>query len=326
MAAKKEILKIVDEFSKKKILVIGDLMLDKYIWGAVERISPEAPVQVVTVKKETYAPGGAANVAMNLTSLSGKTYLVGIVGKDESNKKLISILKKKGIATEGILVDSKKPTIQKIRIIGHNQQLLRVDYEDKEYINSDDEKKVLKYVNSIIKEVDAIIISDYTKGIITKSLMQEIIKKAKENNKKIIVDPKPKHTEFYKTADLVTPNNNEACEMLGIEAKNHNLNEIGTELAKKLNTTVLITRGEKGMTLFEEKKATDIPTKAKEVYDVTGAGDTVIAALGLSIAAGASIEKAAHIANHAAGITVGKVGTTSVTIGELKEAIEDDDE
>jgi len=324
MMDKEKLIEIVKRFHEKTVLVIGDLMLDKYIWGRVNRISPEAPVQVVNVKKESFAAGGSANVAMNLSALGGKTDVVGVVGKDESNKQLISMLNEKKIKTEGVIIDDKKPTTQKIRIIGQNQQLLRVDYEDREYLNKDDENRVMKYIKKIIKDIDIIIISDYAKGSITESFMNELKTAANEHDKKIIVDPKPKHTAFYEGVYLVTPNNNEACEMAGIEKNNHCLEDVGKELGAKMNTNILITRGEKGMTLIENNNVTNIPTKAKEVYDVTGAGDTVVAALALSIASGATPEQAAVIANHAAGIAVGKVGTTTVGSDELMESLEEE--
>ena len=221
----------VSDFSKVNVLVIGDLMLDKYIWGSVDRISPEAPVQVVNVKKESYAPGGASNVAHNLAALSGNVFLVGLVGKDDTNGKLLSMLKEKKINTEGVIYDENKPTTQKMRIIAHNQQLLRVDYEDKEYINEDDEKLIIEYVEKMIDKIDVIVVSDYAKGLITKSLVEKLVSVAKD--KKIIVDPKPKHFEYYKGASLITPNHKEACEMLSLDVKNSGLEDVGKKISEK---------------------------------------------------------------------------------------------
>jgi len=320
------LLSILNQFKNKKILVIGDVMLDKYIWGSVTRISPEAPVQIVKVEKESYAPGGASNVANNITALNANVFMVGIVGNDDANNILNNELKKKGINTEGIVVDEKKPTIQKIRVLSQNQQLIRVDYEKLDYEDKIIEKNIINNIKKLINNVDAIIISDYAKGVITNDVIKNTIETAKKNNKIIIIDPKPKHMRFYKNVTLVTPNHKEASEMSNIAEKNdEDLIKIGKKLLKDLESPLLITRGEKGMTLFEKDgKITNIPTKAKEVYDVTGAGDTVVAAVTLSLASGANVKEAAAIANYAAGIVVGKVGTSTASIDELKNSLEDE--
>lgn len=321
---KDRLFRILDKFKEKNILVIGDIMLDTYLWGDVKRISPEAPVQVVDVKKESYAPGGASNVANNIASLGAKVAIVGVLGKDESNIKLKKELSKRKINTKGIIIDPKKPTIQKIRIIGKGQQLIRVDFESKEYINKDDEKKITAYLEKNIKKFDSIIISDYAKGIITKTLSDFIIKICKRCKKPLIVDPKPKHSNFYIESTLITPNNKEACEMLGLEESNGDeITLVGKNLLKNMKSNILITRGVKGMSLFEKNKnITHISSRAKEVYDVTGAGDTVIAALALSLASGASLKEAALVANSAAGFVVSKVGTATATIKEIKKSID----
>jgi len=323
---KEKLLKIIEQFKNKKILVIGDVMLDKYIWGEVSRISPEAPVQVVNVLKESYAPGGAANVANNIAALNGKSYIVGIVGDDEANKILLSELQKRNINVDGIFKDNNNPTIQKVRVIGRSQQLLRFDYEKKGYVDSNVESNILSFIEENIRSFDAIAISDYAKGVITKNLMKKLKEICKKNNKKIIVDPKPKHKDFYKNVTLVTPNHTEAHEILNIEIESEDeVSVIGKKLIEVFNCPILMTRGEKGMSLFElNGEITNIPTKAKEVYDVTGAGDTSVATIALSLASGASLKEAAVIANHAAGITVGKVGTSTVSIDELKKSIENE--
>lgn len=311
-----ELLNILNNFKGKRILVIGDMMLDKYIFGNVERISPEAPVQVVEVEKENYLPGGAANVANNIAALQGNAFMAGIIGKDREADILLNELKKRNITTQGIFIDSNKPTIQKVRILGQKQQLLRIDYEKREYLNKEIENKILNFIKEKISNIDAVIISDYAKGVITQNLIDQIKDIAKD--KIIIVDPKPKHKDFYKGVSLVTPNIKEAKEMTNKE----DINEVGKELINKLNTEILITRGEKGMSLFEKHEITHIPTKAKEVYDVSGAGDTVVATLTLALAAGATLKQAAILANHAAGITVGKLGTSTVSIEEIKQSLE----
>ena len=321
---KDKLIKILDSFKNKKILVIGDIMLDKYIWGEVSRISPEAPVQVVNAIKETYSPGGASNVANNISSLSGKPYMAGIVGNDDAKNILVRELKSKNINTEGIITDGDKPTIQKIRILGRGQQLLRVDYEKKEHIHAKIETQIKKFADDIIKNVDVIVISDYAKGVVTKEVATHIVKLSKKHNKLLIVDPKPSHREFYHDVVLITPNSSEASEMAGIEdGSDESSLQIGKKLLKEINANVLLTRGEKGMSLFEKNGSiTHIPAKAKEVYSLTGAGDTVVATAALALASGASLKEAAYLANIAAGIKVGKIGTATVGIDEIKKELE----
>tara|TARA_Y100000310_G_scaffold342995_1_gene448657 strand:- start:21640 stop:22623 length:984 start_codon:yes stop_codon:yes gene_type:complete len=321
-----KLIKFVEEFKNKNILILGDVMLDKYIWGDVSRISPEAPVQIVNVSRESYAPGGAANVANNIAALSAKSFMVGVVGNDTTKDKLIQELKKRNIDVTGLIADENKRTIRKVRVFGRNQQLLRFDYEKKGYVESETENRIFDFISKKIDKIDAIIISDYAKGTITKNLMGRLIQLCKEKNKIIVVDPKPKHKDFYKNATLITPNHKEAHEMTGLaeeEPSDADIGNMGKKLLEELNSTVLITKGEKGMSLFEKDgKITSIPTFAKEVFDIVGAGDTSAATLTLALASGASFEEAAIIANHAAGITVGKIGTSTVSIEELRKSIE----
>ena len=320
------LLKVVEQFKNKKILILGDVMLDKYIWGDVSRISPEAPVQIVNVTGESYVPGGAANVANNIAALSAKSFIVGVVGNDNTKKELIKELEKRNVDVNGLIVDENKRTIRKVRVFGRNQQLLRFDYEKKGYVDANTENSIFDFVSKKLDEIDAIIISDYAKGTITKNLMEKLIVLCKEKNKIVIIDPKPKHKGFYKNATLITPNHKEAHEMTGLaeeDPSDVDIEKMGKRLLGELNSTILITKGEKGMSLFEkDKKITSIPTFAKEVYDIVGAGDTSAATLTLALASGASFEEAAVIANHAAGITVGKIGTSTVSIEELRKSIE----
>jgi rfaE bifunctional protein kinase chain/domain len=320
------LIRIIEQFKNKKIIVLGDVMLDKYIWGEVSRISPEAPVQVVNVIKESHAPGGAANVANNIAALNAKSLMVGIVGNDKTKDELSNELKKRNIDVSGLISDENKRTIRKVRVFGRSQQLLRFDYEKKGYVDSKTENNIFDFISKKIDEIDAIIISDYAKGAITKSLMEKLIALCKEKNKIIIVDPKPEHKDFYKNATLISPNHKEAYEMIGLEEESDaDTEKIGAQLLKELNSNVLVTKGEKGMSLFEKNgKITNIPTFAKEVYDIIGAGDTSVATLTLALASGASFEEAAIIANHAAGITVGKIGTSTISIEELKKSIENE--
>jgi len=320
------LIKIIQKIKDKKILVLGDIMLDKYIWGDVSRISPEAPVQVVNVLKESYAPGGAANVANNLAALGAKVFVVGIVGNDTTKDKLVKELKKRNIDVSGLINDSNKRTIQKVRVFGRNQQLLRFDYENEGYVNDETENDIFEFISKKIDEIDAIIVSDYAKGVIKGSLMKKLISFCNEKNKKIIIDPKPKHKDFYKNATLIAPNHTEAYQMIGSsenEDTNGDIEKIGKQLLKEINSNVLITKGEKGMSLFEKGgRIINIPTFAKEVFDIIGAGDTSVATITLALVSGASFEEAAIIANYAAGITVGKIGTSTVSIEELEKSIE----
>jgi len=317
----KELISVLDNFKGKKILVIGDIMLDKSIWGDVTRISPEAPVQVVNVDKETYAPGGAANTANNISALGGDVSVVGVVGNDSAREKLLEELRKKKINTEGIVVSEERPTIQKIRVMGKGQQLLRVDYEDDSEISKDVRGKIFDKIKKIIDSVDAIIISDYAKGIVTKALFYDIMRIAA--NKIIVVDPKTKYAIHYKGVTLVTPNNYEAGVMANIEIKNkEDLVKAGKKLLESLQSNILITRGEKGMSLFEKDgNITEIETKAKEVYDVTGAGDMVLATLAISLAAGFDYKTSVQLSNVTAGIAVEQFGTVTVTIEQVADEI-----
>src|SRR3989344_780352 len=210
---KQRLLKILEKFKSKKVLVIGDIMLDKYIWGDVSRISPEAPVQVVNIVKETYEPGGASNVANNIASLDGSAFMVGIVGNDDAKNILLQELKKRKIDIDGIFTDNDKPTIQKIRIMGRSQQLLRVDYEKKEHVHKDIEDSLIGFLKKTVKEIDIIVISDYAKGVITPKFCDALLELSRLHSKPVIVDPKPKHLDLYSNVALITPNNAEASEM-----------------------------------------------------------------------------------------------------------------
>ena len=323
---KNKLLKVLESFKGKKILVIGDIMLDKYIWGDVSRISPEAPVQVVNVLRETFEAGGAANVASNIAALNGKAFMVGITGNDESRNILLGDLRKKKIDISGIFLDKDKLTTQKVRIIGKSQQLLRVDYENKEHIHSNIEHSIIDFLEKNVKNVDVVVISDYAKGVITQEIGNKAVESAKKYNKPIIVDPKPKHKDFYLNVTLITPNNAEASEMSEIEdGSDEAAIEVGNRLMKSLSTNVLITRGEKGMSLFERNgNITNIPAKAREVYSLIGAGDTVVATIALALASGADFKESSILSNIAAGIKVGKIGTSSVSVEEIKREIKND--
>lgn len=303
------------KFSSTGILVIGDLMVDRYIWGKVRRISPEAPVPVVEVTDENLQLGGAANVANNVIALGGKVFIAGTIGQDDLGKLLVNKFKDKGFNTDGIIVDGRRPTTVKTRVIAHSQQVVRFDREVKSDISRSTLSLIIDYVKSCLPHIKGIIISDYSKGLITKTLIKKIVEIAGPK-KFITVDPKTGHFDYYKGVSLITPNINEASFGSGIEIVDEKtLISAGRILLKKLQCkAVMITRGDEGMTLFEKNgKITHIPTCAREVYDVTGAGDTVIATLTLSHASGAKLTDAAITANHAAGIVVGEIGTAVAT-------------
>ena len=311
--------RILDNFKNIKIGVVGDLMLDGYIYGTVERISPEAPVPVVNVKEEKFVLGGAANVVNNLASLGAKTICFGVIGNDANGERLLGAFADKKIDVSGLIRDKERTTIVKRRIIGSNQQLLRIDWEDITPISTFLEYALLRNIESKIDELDAVILSDYDKGVLTPMVAKEIVRMCRDRGKIVTVDPKPKNALNYYGATSMTPNRKEAKECLGMERAT-NMEEVGKELKKKLQLdNLLLTRSEEGMSLFIEDKIVNIPTFAKEVYDVTGAGDTVISVFTLAAASGVSWHEAAKIANTAAGVVVGKMGTSTVTKDEILE-------
>jgi len=311
---------IISKFSKAKILVVGDLILDEFIWGSCSRISPEAPVPVVWAERESYMPGGSSNVASNIRALKGNVYIAGVVGLDQRSEKLIELLSAEGVTTEGIITDPSRPTTLKTRIIAGHQQVVRVDREKVDYLAPSILKDIVSYAEKTISRVDAVIIEDYGKGVITPALLKPIIKCAQKNKKIIMVDPKEEHLLYYKGVTSLTPNNYEASAVTGIKIKgDKTLKAAGEKILKQLKSeSVLITLGEKGMCLFEKNgKVTHISTAAQEVFDVSGAGDTVISVFTLALTCGASLRDAARIANIAAGIVVGKVGVAVVNQKEL---------
>lgn len=311
---KKEYLfKLIDGFAGKKICVIGDLMLDHFIFGDAERISPEAPVPVILAEREMFAPGGAGNVAANIAALGGKAQVLGRIGPDTAGLQLAQELKKKTIECSQVL-KTKQPTIQKTRVIAGGQQIVRVDREKyKESVES--EKKILiKKILGGIKDWDAVIISDYAKGFITPDTARNIIRMAKKYKKPVIADAKPVVASVCRNVDVITPNLPEAQAI----SKATNPKEAGRIIQKRLNCSVLITQGARGMTLFNKNKIKHFPAQAHEVFDVAGAGDTVTAVVALALASGAKLEDAVFLANRAAGVVVGKAGTAVVLPEELK--------
>ena len=332
-----QIAKIIAQFSRKKILVVGDIILDRYIQGSVSRISPEAPVPVVLEEKSFYTPGGSANVAHNLSSLGAQVIQVGKIGNDFEGQILKRELKKKGVNTMGIFIDKNIHTVTKTRVIAHHQQVVRIDREKVRPLGDEGvNRKILNFINNHIDEVDAVIISDYGKGFITAELVSFLCSLALEKKKVITVDPKVEHFTYYHCVTAITPNLREAENAIRnikiSDGSGRNLriqkdrletdediNLAGEELLKFLDLEcLLITLGERGMRLFERgKKSISIKTQAREVFDVSGAGDTVISVFTLGLTLNITKHQAAKLANAAAGIVVGKMGAVAVTKEEL---------
>lgn len=311
---------IIEAYKTKKILVLGDLILDEFLWGKVSRISPEAPVPVVWVERESFMPGGAANVANNVSSLGAKSCLVGVVGSDERAGILKGELEHRGIEVSGVMTDASRPTTLKTRVIAHHQQVVRIDKESIDHIKDSLINKIINYIKKSIDDIDAIIIEDYGKGLITPKILKPVMSIAKSHKKIISVDPKEEHFSYYRGVTVITPNHDEASKAVGFKITDKtSLKRAGEILLKRYKIKlVVITLGEEGMIIFEEgKPPRKIPTVAQEVFDVSGAGDTVISSLTLSLVSGASPMQAAHIANCAAGIVVGKVGISVVNEDEL---------
>ncbi len=313
---------ILMQFQKQRITVLGDIMLDRYLWGDVSRISPEAPVPIVRLEKETHVPGGASNTADNIAALKGTVYLIGIIGADEAGQTLRASLEKHGVKTDHLVIDSKRPTIQKTRVMGNRQQLARLDKEDKTSASGATEEALITQLRVCAQKSSIIVISDYAKGTITERIMHEVHTLAKEKNLLVICDGKPQNKEWFKNSYLLTPNKKEAYSMAGAAA-NESPEEVGKKLAAEYNSAILMTLSEKGMLLIEKNATiTHLSAQAREVFDVSGAGDTVVATLALCLCAGANLTQASTIANFAAGIVVGKLGTATATIEEIQAAID----
>ncbi len=311
---------IASGIKEASVAVIGDLMLDVYYWGLVERISPEAPVPVVRVEKTDARVGGAANVAYNLVSLGCRAPLVGVVGAVSAEDRLVNLMEKLGIERKYLVEDRSRKTTEKIRVVAHNQQVVRADFETDGKIGAEVLEKLLVIVDEVLRISDAAIISDYGKGVVNENLMNHVRKRCSDRGVPILVDPKEGHFSLYRGAYAVTPNKAEAGGFYGRRIRTEeDMVEVGESLLGDLEArAILLTRGEEGMTLFRKGHNPEhFPTLASEVYDVTGAGDTVISVLGASVAAGATLEESIELANVAAGIVVRELGTASVTIEEI---------
>lgn len=326
---KSEILEKISSFKNKKILVVGDVGVDEYILGAVKRISPEAPVTVLEVTEEDKRLGLAANVAQNVASLGGDAILISVIGSDTGAETLKKLLSQSKVSSEYLIVDSSRPTTRKTRIMTGHHHLVRVDHEIKKNLSAETELKIFNQIEKVVDSVDCVIIEDYAKGIFSLSLVEKIVALCKASKKYLMVDPhQTKFAEFYKGVDLIKPNYNEALALTKIQEEDienplDRVWTVGRQLQKMTGASdVVLTQGKEGMAIFsKDEQVVQVPTFAKKVFDVTGAGDTVIAALALGVSSGLSLAKACVLANYAAGIVVAKVGCVPCEVQELRAEI-----
>jgi D-glycero-beta-D-manno-heptose-7-phosphate kinase len=311
-------------FEGKRIAIIGDMMLDCYFWGEVKRISPEAPVPVVEVGNEFYRFGGAANVALNILKLGGIPVPIGVIGYDSYGTTFTALVKENKIISEGLLIDDTRPTTAKTRVIAHNQHIVRIDKECKDYINARMEEKILGFIKDNISSFDAVIFQDYNKGVLTPVLIRNIVKEAHARNILVTVDPKFSNFFEYKDVTVFKPNRKEAEDVMGTKIRNEeDLSAAGFTILEKLNAKyVLLTLGEEGIAVFEkDQPVRRMPTKARKVADVSGAGDTVISTLTMALTAGADIVEASYLANYAGGIVCEDVGIVPIDSDKLFQTI-----
>ena len=318
---------VVQSFSRQRVLVIGDAILDEYVSGDADRLSPEAPVPVLHVQQVRPVLGGAANTAANLAALGARVRLVGLVGDDGVGRQLGELAAAAGIQFTP-LQDGRR-TLRKVRVVARHQQLVRLDYEDVRALEGPTEAELRRVAIESLIDADIIVLSDYAKGVLTRAICQTVIAEAHAQGKEVIVDPRPQHAGHYEDADFITPNWKEAQGLLGwpeTKLTAERLYDVGTALAARLRTNALVTLGPGGMTLFPRHggDSLSVPTVAREVFDVSGAGDTVVATLALARAAGATLEDAVHLANRAAGLVVAKLGTATISTGELLQTPRDE--
>lgn len=312
----------IENSNNLKIAVIGDVMVDHYMKGKFERISPEAPVPIVDIVSESLTLGGAANVIENLVSYEVQPFLFSVIGNDSAGEELMSLCSQHKVATDGIIIEENRITTKKSRVIVSSHQMMRIDKETKKNISIESENKLIELLEKKVDDLDVILISDYAKGVLTNSLLSRIFQLARSKNKITIVDPKGKDYAKYLGASIIKPNKKEAIEACGMPIGNKQELEKAAEKIKAITQcdTLVITLSEEGMAIFD-KSVHYIPTKATEVFDVTGAGDTVLASLGLALSSGLNIEEACVFANHAAAIVISKVGSATVKISEVLDHI-----
>lgn len=314
----------LDRFTGRRLMVLGDLMLDHYLWGRVERISPEAPVPVVQVERESSSLGGAGNVAANLSSLGAVPILVGTVGADRRAQQLLDAFAERGVDTRAVVRDAARPTTVKTRIIAQSQQVVRADWESRADVCGEALEEMLKTITREMPLCEGLIVSDYGKGVITRASLEHALGLAKRMGIPIAVDPKESHIDAYRGVSILTPNQHEASWVMGERITDEaSLLAVGWGLQKRLDAEcALVTRGPEGMSLFEKSgRYTHLPTVAREVFDVTGAGDTVVSVVALALAAGADYPEACYLANHAAGVVIREVGTAACSTKALRASL-----
>jgi len=322
----KRLREVVENFNGKRVLVIGDCMLDEYVYGDCNRISPEAPIPVFLHKETKDFLGGAANVSANIKAVGGEPLIIGIIGDDPQGKRLIGVLKDKNIYDDGIMVSDIRQTTVKTRIVAQNQQMIRIDKEIVKELSPEETAFVNKKIESLIDSVNSVVISDYGKGMVTRGIFKYLLGLINNRDIRTIVDPKVEHFDLYKDVTLITPNHKEASNAVGMNiVDNNSMIKVGLKLLENVACdNLLITWGERGMVLFQNNiEPIFIPATARSVYDVTGAGDTVVAILSLALASGANMEDSSRIANYAGGIVVEKSGTSVVYKEELIKMIEE---
>ena len=319
----------ISKLDNKKVIIIGDVGLDEYVFGSVRRISPEAPVPVVEVETQEFRLGLAANVAQNIASLGGVPYLISIVGNDSASEDLRKLLKNANVSTEGLMTSLDRPTTRKTRIMVQNHHIVRVDYERKQFLSEEVEASLLKKLGEQIDSCVAVIVQDYAKGVLSKSLISKVVTIAHQKNKKVLADPnRLTPIDYYTGVDLMTPNYEESVALShymvdSLRPDKNEILKIGIELMKSISSKeMVITRGKEGMSLFQNGQMTEMPTFAKQVADVTGAGDTVVAAIALAWGSGFSLENACALANLAAGVVVAKVGCVPCSREEVLSLVQ----
>jgi len=315
---------VLGRFAGRRVAVLGDVMLDRYLWGQVDRISPEAPVPIVEVERETVSLGGAGNVAANLAALGAVPALIGLVGEDDDGRRTQVEFARRGIESRGVVTDLSRRTTVKTRIIAHQQQVVRADVESREDVAGAARGQLLGALEAGVRGAEGLVVSDYGKGVVTRDVLERALELARAAGIPVCVDPKESHFDAYRKVSVITPNVLEAGRAFGRRiVDDESLMAAGWGLRDRLDAdAVLITRGAQGMSLFERGgRYTVLPTVAREVFDVTGAGDTVVSVFALALAAGAEFPMAAHLSNHAAGLVIREVGTATCTADELRASL-----
>jgi D-beta-D-heptose 7-phosphate kinase/D-beta-D-heptose 1-phosphate adenosyltransferase len=313
----------LERFSSVSVVVVGDLMLDEYVWGSVSRISPEAPVPILRIDERTNVPGGAANAAVGVAAMGAQSKLIGVTGSDAPADLLLEATGRYGVDVSSIVADAERPTILKTRLIAHSQHVVRADIEAKSPLPQSVDEEIRRRSVTAVELADAVLISDYAKGVVTADTARAVIEAAARLGKPVIVDPKGLHYERYRGATIVTPNVDDAARAANVHiSSEQDVQAVADRLRSTCDgSALLLTRGAAGMTLFSDGPCFSVPAEAREVFDVTGAGDTVVSVLAVMLGAGAGFEESVRLANIAAGVAVGRVGTTAVTRQELFAAL-----